>query len=72
MAGTRVLPKVAVSAVADPVTPANITEATMLVWARPPRIQPTNESAMPMIRSVIPVRFMISLARMKNGMARKG
>jgi hypothetical protein len=37
MAGTSVVPNAAASAVAEPVSPANSTEATMLEWAMPPR-----------------------------------
>ena len=44
----------------------------MLECAIPPRIQPTSASASFTNPWVMPERFMISPARMKNGMARNG
>jgi DNA-binding MurR/RpiR family transcriptional regulator len=54
MAGTSVLPKAAASAVAEPVIPANIIEAAMLVWAMSPRSQPTSAEARRTRPAVIP------------------
>ena len=43
--GIRIEPREAVSAAAEPEMPPKKYEATILTWARPPRIQPTRELA---------------------------
>ena len=63
------VPIASVSITAAPVIPAKKTLAIIFAWANPPRTFPTRILENFTNRPVIPVRFMISPARMKNGMA---
>ena len=67
---TTTRPSPAASATAVPEIPAKITEATIVTCANPPRIRPVSMAAKRKMRSVIPVEFISSAARMKNGIAR--
>jgi len=65
-------PMAEASATAEPLIPAKIMFATMQAWASPPRICPTRLLAKPMMRTVVPPRFIRSPARMKKGTAMSG
>ena len=72
MAGIKMEPMADVSATPAPVRPAKKMEATTLAWASPPGTRPTMRWAKRTSRTVIPVAFISSPARMKKGMAISG
>src|SRR5690554_3711556 len=65
-------PKAEVSETALPVMPANRTLARMLTWASPPRTWPTILSTKSIKTLVIPVLFINSPSRIKQGIERYG
>ena len=62
-------PREETSATAEPDMEPNSMEASTFTWARPPRICPTQASAVFKSRLDIPPDPMISPARIKKGMA---
>ena len=69
MALISTIPSPAMSATAEPETPAKIIEATTLTWASPARRWPTRAMAKLKILSVRPVAFIRLPAMMKRGTA---
>ena len=57
------------SAMAEPDTPPNSSEDTMLTWPRPPRRCPTSAEAKAIRRSEMPPRIISSPAKMNSGIA---
>ena len=64
-----IVPMAAAAATAAPETAPNSELATTLVWARPPGARPTSTMAASMRRPAMPPWFMMTPARMKNGIA---
>ena len=62
----------AVSAVADPVSPANRVPVATMLWASPPRTLWSTILQKPISLSVMPDSLMRSPAKMKKGMAMSG
>ena len=69
IAGMRILPQPAASAVDDPEMPANSMDTITLTWPRPPGSQPVRTRARSIRRSVILPAFIRFAASRKNGTA---
>ena len=72
MAGIRIPPMQDEHACAEPVMPPKNMLDTMPAWARLPGSRPISSMAKRMSFSVMPPRFMISPASIKNGIASRG
>ena len=72
IAGMSMEPSAEVSATADPLRPANSMLERMLTWASPPRTCPISAWLKRTRFMVICPAFIISPARMKNGIAISG
>ena len=72
IAGMSIEPSAEVSATADPLRPANSMLERMLTWASPPRTWPMSAWLSRTRFTVICPAFIISPARMKNGIAISG
>ncbi len=57
------------SAIAEPDTPPKNSDASTLIWPRPPRMCPTRLAASAISLSEMPPRIIISPAKMKSGIA---
>jgi hypothetical protein len=71
MPGMRMSPRAATVAGPDPLT-APQKVATTVARASPPVAEPTSSSMRSMMRSAMPAFSMMTPARMKKGMARRG
>ena len=72
IAGISMEPSAEVSATAEPESPAKRIEDRMFTWASPPRRWPMSAWENSTSRMVMPPRFIISPASMKNGIAISG